>query len=96
MGEQTIKMIESCGIVSVQGWSARSGPRRLDRGVAWTRGARSTWGARPSVPRSEHGDWSGAHGDRSGAPTGSVGDQLAGLGPLGDVCIDIYMLVSEE
>jgi hypothetical protein len=56
MVEQTMKMTESCGVVGVRGQSARSDLRRLDRGVAWTKGAGSTRTrgstlARASVPR---------------------------------------------
>jgi hypothetical protein len=56
-------------------------PRRLNQGVAWTRGVGSTQtrGARTPPSRAgEREDRSGAHGDR--ARPGLIGDQLAGPG----------------
>jgi hypothetical protein len=55
MTERTAKMTESHRDVGVRGWSARSGPRWLNRRAAWTGGALSTQGVCRST-------W-GAHGD---------------------------------
>jgi hypothetical protein len=72
MTERTTKMTESHRDVGVRGWSARSGPRWLDRRAAWT------GGALVNVGRTR--GWLGRV-----RAIGSVADRLVGLGdgPIG-------------
>jgi hypothetical protein len=79
MIERTAKMTESHRDVGVRGWSARSGPRWLDRCTAWTRGALVNAGcAQVNVGRTR--GWLGRV-----RAIGSVADRLVGLGdgPIG-------------
>jgi hypothetical protein len=76
MADRTAKMTQSRGDVVVWGRLARSRPRWLDRGVAWTGGHGSTWVVRRST-------W-GAHGDR----TVARGDGSVECAPLAQSVTD--------